>query len=65
MIDKPRGCCTVGMTSNDQSSPESSRQLRDLFIDITGEVEITDQQDGDEETDKKILDRADSESPKT
>lgn len=51
------------MTDRKQLSPEISRKLKNMFINITGETTITEQQDLEQETSKKVINDADSRPP--
>lgn len=43
-----------GMTDQEQPSSEIGRKLGNIFVDVTGETTITDHQDREEETSKKV-----------
>lgn len=49
------------MTDHKQMSPETGRRLKNIFVDVTGESAVTERQDHEQETSKKVLNDRDSE----
>lgn len=48
------------MTDHKRMSPEAGRKLKNIFINVTGETTITEQQDHEQETTKKVLNDTES-----
>ncbi|MFD1600824.1 hypothetical protein [Halobellus rarus] len=48
------------MTDHEQPSPEMGRNLANIFVEMTGETSITDQQDREQERSKKVINVTDT-----